>query len=70
MTSKTKDKENNITKFRKKRAEMEKGGEPEKIEKQHQAGKMTARERIQALFDHDSFMEIQSFVQHRCTQFD
>jgi acetyl-CoA carboxylase carboxyltransferase component len=69
MTTRTTNKENRITIFRNKRAEIEKGGGEEKIAKQRQAGKMTARERLQGLFDHDSFVELQTFVQHRCTQF-
>jgi len=38
------------------------GGGPEAIEKQHSAGKLTARERLEKLFDKDSFVEIDAFV--------
>ena len=39
------------------------------IEKQHQLGKLTAQERIDKLFDSDTFEEIDAFVRHRCTYF-
>ena len=45
------------------------GGGPERIEKQHQAGKLTARERIDFLLDEDSFVEVDRFVKHRCLDF-
>lgn len=45
------------------------GGGPQRIEKQHAAGKNTARERIDQLLDPGSFVEIGEFVTHRGTQF-
>lgn len=39
------------------------------IERQHDAGKLTARERIELLLDKGSFQEIDPFVQHRATGF-
>jgi len=45
-------------------------GGPKQIEKQHQAGKLTARERLNLLFDPGSFCELDMFVRHRCTDFD
>lgn len=39
------------------------------VEKQHAKGKKTARERIEALLDHGSFVEIDEFVRHRTTAF-
>ena len=45
------------------------GGGKSRIEKQHKAGKLTARERIEALLDEDSFAEIDKFVTHRCIDF-
>jgi acetyl-CoA carboxylase carboxyltransferase component len=39
------------------------------IEKQHAQGKMTARERLNHLFDPGTFQEMDMFVQHRCTNF-
>ncbi len=41
------------------------GGGPHRIRKQHEAGKMTARERIEALLDEGSFVELGVFVEHR-----
>jgi len=46
------------------------GGGEARIERQHQAGKLTARERLELLFDPGSFVEIDKFVVHRCTDFD
>jgi len=46
------------------------GGGPERIAKQHEAGKMTARERLDMLFDKDSFIEIDCFVETRSIEFD
>ena len=44
------------------------GGGEKRIKKQHDAGKMTARERLALLFDENSFVEIDAFVKHRCTE--
>ncbi len=46
------------------------GGGPERAQKQHEAGKLTARERLGKLFDADSLVELDMFVEHRCTNFD
>lgn len=43
------------------------GGGAKRIAAQHEKGKMTARERIEALLDTGSFTEIDAFVEHRCT---
>lgn len=45
------------------------GGGAARIEKQHAKGKMTARERIEKLFDENTFVELDMFVKHRCTNF-
>jgi propionyl-CoA carboxylase beta chain len=45
------------------------GGGEERVKKQREAGKLTARERIDALFDRASFEEIDKFVTHRCLDF-
>src|SRR4051812_9645610 len=47
----------------------EEGGGKERREKQHQAGKMSARERIEFLLDEGSFEETDKLVTHRCTDF-
>ncbi|MBR4903283.1 MAG: methylmalonyl-CoA carboxyltransferase, partial [Selenomonadaceae bacterium] len=38
-------------------------------DKQHEKGKMTARERIEMFFDEGTFVELDMFVKHRCTNF-
>src|ERR1700719_2407297 len=46
------------------------GGGATRIAKQHEAGKLTARERVDLLLDPGSFVEMDRFVVHRCTDFD
>ncbi|WP_437966114.1 acyl-CoA carboxylase subunit beta [Sorangium sp. So ce260] len=45
------------------------GGGTARIAKQHEAGKLSARERIDLLLDPGSFVEIDRFVVHRCADF-
>ena len=45
------------------------GGGQDKIDRQHNSGKLTARERIDILLDTDSFNEIDAFAEHRCRNF-
>jgi propionyl-CoA carboxylase beta chain len=45
------------------------GGGAERLRRQHQAGKLTARERIDELFDRGSFEEVDKLVTHRCRDF-
>lgn len=45
------------------------GGGPKYIERQHKKGKLTARERIDLLFDPDTFNELDMFVTHRSSDF-
>jgi propionyl-CoA carboxylase beta chain len=49
------------------RAEL--GGGADRLKRQHDAGKLTARERIDLLFDAASFQEIDKLVTHRCRDF-
>src|SRR5918996_2197637 len=49
------------------RAEL--GGGEERLRRQREAGKLTARERIELLFDPGTFEEIDKFVTHRCLDF-
>jgi methylmalonyl-CoA carboxyltransferase large subunit len=58
-----------IENLRQKRAGIVQGGGKERIDKQHVAGKLTARERIEKLVDHASFQEIGIFANHRSTYF-
>ena len=50
-------------------AEAEAGGGPERREREHKAGKLTARERIHLLLDEGTFEELDKFMRHRCTDF-
>ncbi|WP_336989505.1 acyl-CoA carboxylase subunit beta [Bacillus infantis] len=51
------------------RREVELGGGDERIEKQHEKGKLTARERIGLLLDEGTFVELNPFIEHRSTDF-
>ncbi|MEC7687064.1 MAG: acyl-CoA carboxylase subunit beta [Candidatus Thermoplasmatota archaeon] len=57
-----------IENLEKKLEEVSKG-DSVRIEKQHKAGKMTARERISSLLDADSFVELDALVKHRGSNF-
>jgi len=56
--------------LKRRRAEARLGGGAERIARQHDRGKLTARERIEALLDEGSFEEFDAYVTHRCTDFD
>jgi methylmalonyl-CoA carboxyltransferase large subunit len=58
-----------ITDLRKRTSEEMLGGGEERLEKQHQGGKLTARERVDALVDPGSFEETGLFAEHRATLF-
>ena len=45
------------------------GGGEARIERQHKAGKLTARERIEVFLDPGTFQELDAMVTHRCTDF-
>lgn len=62
--------EQKIKNLEEKRKIIQQGGGEKRIKKQHDSGKLTARERIQKLLDEGSFVEIDAFVEHRCIQFD
>jgi propionyl-CoA carboxylase beta chain len=49
------------------RAEL--GGGEDRLRKQHEQGKLTARERMERLFDPGTFEEVDKLVTHRCTDF-
>ena len=52
-----------------KKEHIRQGGGQARIDKQHAKGKMTARERLAKLFDEGTFVELDMFVKHRCTNF-
>ena len=55
--------------MRKKQAKVLTGGGEKRIQKQHSTGKKTARERVDLLLDPGTFVELDQFVVHRCTNF-
>lgn len=59
-----------IQELHKRREEVQMGGGEKAIEKQEAMGKMTARNRIKALLDKDSFQEYDMFVLHEARDFD
>ena len=58
-----------ITTMQERKLAIRQGGGPEKTKKQHESGKLTARERIDRLVDSGSFVEIDAFVEHRSVEF-
>ena len=58
-----------LTELQYRRNVIEQGGGAALIQKQHDAGKLTARERISALFDEGSFIETDAFVSHKSKDF-
>lgn len=55
--------------FREQNRRYDLGGGQKKIDKQHEQGKLFVRERLELLFDQGTFVEIDRFVEHRCTNF-
>lgn len=60
----------NIEKLRELKKSALLGGGEVAIKKQHEKGKLTARERIDLLLDPDTFVEFDRFMVHRCSNFD
>ena len=58
-----------IEALQKKRDHLAQGGGAERIAKQHEQGKLTARERVEKLTDPGSFLEVGLFATHRQTNF-
>ena len=58
-----------LKEFRRRDKAAEASGGPERVARQHEAGKLTARERIEVLLDPDTFQEFDKFVEHRCDMF-
>ncbi|MDK2565067.1 carboxyl transferase domain-containing protein, partial [Romboutsia sedimentorum] len=55
--------------LKEKRNKIRLGGGQKRIDKQHTSGKLTARERLNKLFDEKTFIELDAFVKHRCSNF-
>lgn len=58
-----------VERLRQKREDAKKGGGAERIQKQHDKGKLTARERLDLLLDEGTFEEVDPFVTHRSQKF-
>src|SRR5713226_5345828 len=54
---------------RRRHANAEAGGGPDRMQRQHQEGKLSARERIDLLLDEGTFQETDKLVRHRCRDF-
>jgi Acetyl-CoA carboxylase, carboxyltransferase component (subunits alpha and beta) len=63
------EKEDLYSRFVERNKNAELGGGVSKIEKQHESGKMTARERIDTLLDKGTFVELDKLMVHRCSNF-
>ncbi len=61
--------EDKFKQFEERNKLAELGGGKERIDKQHSAGRKTARERIKDLLDPETFVEVDKFVTHRATDF-
>ncbi len=59
-----------LEELRRRREAALQGGGRERVERHHQSGKLTARERIDLLLDSGSFTELDAFVTHQCHDFD
>ncbi|MCH2037865.1 MAG: acyl-CoA carboxylase subunit beta [Rickettsiales bacterium] len=58
-----------VRELEKKRLRARLGGGQKRIDRHHEKGKLTARERLEVLLDPDSFEEIGMFLEHRCNNF-
>jgi len=58
-----------LDELRERYAEARKGGGEERVAKQHESGKLTAHERVEALLDPGSFQELDALVTHRSHEF-
>ena len=59
-----------IEELQEREAQIKGMGGAKAIDKQHQSGKLTARERLEQFFDPGTFQETDLFVRHRCVNFD
>src|SRR3989338_3145197 len=59
-----------LAELRRRNQAAEAGGDPERKERQHKEGKLSARERIELLLDEGTFEEFDKLVTHRCADFD
>src|SRR5438067_11201829 len=69
MSTQKQQKQSKLDQLRSLEQQAEQGGGAARVEKQHAAGKMTARERIDFLLDEESFQEFDKLVEHRSRDF-
>ena len=67
--TKSKTMQDKVDELRAKREQLELGGGKDRIRKQHESGRLSARERVASLVDKGSFEEIGLFARHRATYF-
>ena len=60
----------NLQELARRNEEALQGGGPDRIKKHHEQGKLTARERVELLLDPGTFVELDRFKTHRCTDFE
>src|SRR5579864_5931262 len=60
----------NIDRIRELSRQAELGGGEDRLKRQRESGRMTARERVEFLLDRGSFVELDKFKTHRCTDFE
>ena len=61
--------ETNLDELRRRLEAARAGGGPERVERQHKEGKLSARERVELLLDAGTFVELDALVTHRCRDF-
>src|SRR5437667_12331211 len=69
MSTQKQQKQSKLDQLRERQQQAEAGGGAARVEKQHAAGKMTARERVEFLLDEDTFQEFDKLVEHRSRDF-
>ncbi len=69
MSTQKQQKQSKLDQLRDRSRQAEAGGGAARVEKQHVAGKMTARERVDFLLDEGTFQEFDKLVEHRSRDF-
>src|SRR5918911_186045 len=69
MSTQKQQKLSKLNQLREREQQAEQGGGSARVEKQHAAGKLTARERIDFLLDEGTFQEFDKLVEHRSRDF-
>lgn len=69
MSKRKSDRDRQLEELGRRHQQAEAGGGEQRVKRQHEAGKLTARERIDFLLDDGTFEELDKFVVHRCQDF-